>query len=181
MMRLWTFQPPTVLEDLRNGCSFCCNPLLSEQIQDFPDFRRSYDWMVKSMEARLTASQRPAGVSYPVWAWYVSYDAHRRPDRRFRMFNNCREQSLIEIEVSEDRVLLSDFDDWHCVLNNFPILPESFYENEESNGRGPYDLVDAMTREEVETTWESIFDVQGKAFIQACLWEIRPEDIVRCW
>lgn len=176
MMRLWTFQPPTVLEDLRNGCSFCCNPLLSEHIQDFPDFRRSYDWMVKSMEARLTASQRPAGVSYPVWAWYVSYDTHKRPDRRFRMFNKLSECRLAELEVDESRVLLSDYDDWHCVLNNIPLFRDERY----------YDMfyddwMWSMSRQEKSVTWNSIFDVSNSSFIQATLWKFDPQDVVKVW
>lgn len=178
-MRLWTFQPYEVFEKLQNGQIFRCDANKSELIQEF-EFKKSYDFMVESMKARLTHSQRPFGVKYPIWAWHTAYGAHKRPDRRFLMFNNRQEQHLIEIEVSSDRVLLSDFDGWHHVLNGSPLLPESFYEKE-LDSDDLYNSRETMSYAEIKTTWEDIFDVQRKEFIQASLWEVRPEDVVKYW
>jgi hypothetical protein len=60
------------------------------------------------------------GVKYPVWAWYVQEIKHKKLDLR----RECRENGssgekmvCIELVVPESQVVLSDFYDWHMVLN----------------------------------------------------------------
>jgi hypothetical protein len=72
--------------------------------------RPAYDWMVGQLEQRV--KNYPCN-KYPIWAWY-----HPKPDLRLSG-HLPRGTSGVRVEflVSSDRVLLSDFEAWHAVLN----------------------------------------------------------------
>lgn len=55
---------------------------------------------------------------------------------------NALIEALIEVELSENKVLLSDFQAWHYVLNDYPIID---HEDE---------IIDK------ELSWERIFDLE---------------------
>ena len=75
-------------------------------------FEQPYDWMVVQMQKRLGVSES----FYPIWLWTT------RPDLRTRGFLSKGDVGvLLEVEVDSSRVLLSDYDSWHCVLNWFEI------------------------------------------------------------
>lgn len=90
-------------------------PLEVTLAQEDPHFRRPYDWLVGHMVAR--GMTRPGPNVYPLWAWtteqrlrecYAAYEDEPAKDP---------EGVLVEIEVPDDQVLLSDYMLWHCVLN----------------------------------------------------------------
>ena len=61
----------------------------------------------------------PNGVSYPVWAWYMWEGVRKKPDLRRERWGNGWEGdrfACMEIDIPDDRVLLSDFDDWSLIL-----------------------------------------------------------------
>ncbi|GGG61298.1 DUF3841 domain-containing protein [Hymenobacter glacieicola] len=89
----------------------------------------SYDWMVQQMKTRLGISED----FYPVWAW------GERPDLRQRGFGTGG-LVLLRLEVNEARVLASDYNAWHYVLNGWHL---QLYDNE------PVDM---------EASWERVFD-----------------------
>ena len=73
-------------------------------------FRPAYDWMVGQLEQRVKNYPRK---KYPIWAWY-----HPKPGLRRSGHLPCGTSGVrIEFLVSSDRVLLSDFEAWHGVLN----------------------------------------------------------------
>ena len=82
------------------------------------EFLGSYVWMAAQMERRLSVP-RPSKSAMPIWAWYQWEGAIRRkPDLRAAGHlpegtNGVR----VECRVEDCRVLLSDFDLWHYVLN----------------------------------------------------------------
>lgn len=53
---------------------------------------------------------------------------------------------LLTIEVPDNLVLLSDFDYWHCVLNDGDII-------------FPIDDSAVYSEEEKQKSWENIFDI----------------------
>lgn len=75
---------------------------------------------------------------------------------------------LLTIEVADELVLLSDFDYWHCVLNDGEIIL-------------PYDDAAVYSEEEKRKSWENIFDiscsfdgeVHRSLSTQATMWEIK--------
>jgi len=98
-----------------------------------PDFINPYSWMMKQMKERLTEYKN----EYPIWLWI------KRPDlRRTGFLKKGTKAVLLEVEISDERVLLSDFHAWHYVLNRWTL------ENHEGEGI------------EIEKSWERIFDLE---------------------
>jgi hypothetical protein len=106
----------------------------------FKEFIDSYNWMMKQMSKRLINYQG----NYPIWLWLT------RPDLRQTGHLNKKERGvLLELELNEDEVLISDFMAWHTVLNNgFLALTE--VEDEMFEARKL-----SMTKEE---SWKRIFN-----------------------
>ncbi|KWX73525.1 DUF3841 domain-containing protein [Paenibacillus jilunlii] len=103
---------------------------------------RDYHWMMSQMKKRI-----PNYLGeFPIWLWT------EKPDlRRSGHFNGGTHAVSLEVEIPSEQVLLSDFDAWHCVLNDsFLALDEAeweaFYRNELK-----------MSKEE---SWERIFNLE---------------------
>jgi len=134
-------------------------------------FEKSYLWMSNQMEKRI--GHAPEGVIFPVWAWYQWEGKRKRPDMRIHGRNWGEKGTpivLLTIDVPEDCVLLSDFDYWHCVLNDGDII-------------FPYDETAVYSEAEKRRSWENIFYIDcsfdGEEHhiltTQATLWEIKRE------
>ena len=137
--------------------------------EDF--FEESYLWMADQMKKRIGPA--PEGVVFPVWAWYRFEGKRKRPDMR----THCRGWGdkgssivLLTIDVPEECVLLSDFDYWHCVLNDGEIIY-------------PFDETVVCSETEKRKSWENIFDIEctfdeeahENLCTQATMWEIKRE------
>ena len=114
-MVLWTVQPTTVVEELEKEGVYRCNPQKAPCLSD-GSFTNAYRWLVKQMYTIIGNS--PKGINYPVWAWYITDKKHQRPDMRKSAFRVFEPSCLIELEVPDNEVLLTDYNAWHCVLNN---------------------------------------------------------------
>ncbi|MEV7396700.1 DUF3841 domain-containing protein [Aeromicrobium sp. NPDC092404] len=154
------------------------------------DLAEGYEWMAGQMEQRLPTTGE--GI---VWMWAQG----RRAD--LKTMGLSRDDVLLRCRVPRDRVLVSHFSDWHCVLNRTllveslpgersdaygrrvePLLDE-FFERLDAHGltHAPVDTWPAYLREEVEASWLSIFEPcqwSGRDLLQATLHEIRAEDVV---
>lgn len=130
----------------------------------------SYRWMASQMKKRIGLP--PDGVEFPVWAWYQWDGMRKRPDmrREARASKKGVPLVLLTVDVPDDKVLLSDFLYWHCVLNNGDII-------------FPLDW-DAVYPEDVKRkSWENIFDIEctfdgeehHSLSTQATMWEIKQE------
>ena len=178
-MILWTLQPAEIFDLLQKEGIYRCDP---RQID--PDFAEAYDWLVKQMKKRI--GDPPAGTEYPVWAWHTQNWKHRKPDLRAERWccgSGGELYACIEIEIPDESVLLSDFDNWHCVLNRYLVSEteeedreqDAFYESLPENEKTEY----------MERNWERIFDIapfendwtsRGK-WVQAVFWELKKEQI----
>jgi hypothetical protein len=166
------------------------------------EFLGPYAWMARQMEHRLR-TPRPNKNAMPIWAWYQWEGLNRRkPDLRAAGHLAKSERGVrVELEVTDNRVLLSDFDLWHYVLNYW-YLPESETDGEAfeaklarvglsffgCNHQRP--LPHARYRQAIERSWERIFDTnwadrghaisspRKKKSIQAALWEVVLDDVV---
>lgn len=130
----------------------------------------AYRWLADQMKKRI--GRPPKNVEFPVWAWYQWDGMRKRPDMRChaRASEKGVPIVLLTVDVPDDKVLLSDFLYWHCVLNDDDII-------------FPFDL-DAVYPEEVKRkSWENIFDIEcsfdGEEHkylsTQATMWEIKQE------
>lgn len=129
---------------------------------------------------------RPDPDAAPLWAWARWVDskgrAHTRPDRRYPGFRNQYDGlELLHLRVDERRVLCTDFDQFHCVINNWPCAPldagtwppaecdrwlDGHWDDPPEKKRLQYRRNAIVNPERLPDRW-----------IQACLWTIAPHDV----
>lgn len=105
-------------------------------------FLDAYKWMMQQMKTRL----RKYNNEYPVWLW------PKRPD--LRMSSHLPKGTkgiLLQVNIPEADVLLSDFDAYHCILNDWFLLVND--KEEELFDKGKLDI-------SKEKSWERIFDLE---------------------
>ncbi|MDO4721018.1 MAG: DUF3841 domain-containing protein [Peptostreptococcaceae bacterium] len=166
-MILWTIQNETAYEKMKKtGVLRAEESCISDE-----SLKSSYVWMSNQMKKRV--GNAPEGVVFPVWAWYQWEGKRKRPDMRSHGRHWGEKGTpivLLTVDVPEHCVLLSDFDYWHCVLNDADII-------------FPYDESALYSEEEKRKSWENIFtidcsfDGEGHRSLttQATLWEIKSE------
>ena len=165
------------------------------------EFSGPYLWMAEQMERRLS-TPRPSKSAMPIWAWYQWEGKRCKPDLRATAHLPSGKQGVrLELQEADDRVLLSDFDLWHYVLNYW-YLPESekigeaFEKKLAEEGLSFFKcdherpLSHVQYRQAIERSWERIFDLKWadrrraiadppeKKSVQATLWEIVLSDVV---
>lgn len=185
-MIVWTNQPYSVYEQLMATGSFSCTPALAINLNDgFDDFARAYAWMIKQMKRRI--GQPPAGVTTPIWAWYRMNFQHRRPD--FRMDRDFDDQVCMEIEIDEAQILLSDFENWNFVLNDWYLAKVS-NEDDWNRQEAWFDQLPAAHQTRVkERSWQRIFDItpahgdwtRNGDCVQGCFWQLNRNQVRRAW
>src|SRR5438270_10978789 len=107
---LWTIQHPDQWK-LSESRGY----IISDEQYIEPSFIIAYDWLV----SKMNQLQNPYQAKFPVWAWYRYDDKNRRPDLRSSgHFQKGEKAILIEFETDTNEILLSDFDEWHMVLNS---------------------------------------------------------------
>lgn len=180
-MILWTIQPTEIMEVVNNTGSFTCDVSKSENYEDFKD---AYLWLVSEMDKRNIP--HPEGIDLPLWAWHTRDWKHKKPDLR-NIGLGCSGQKCvcIEFEIDDDKVLLSDYDNWHFVLNKW-WLDDSTCDKEweklhEWYDKQPYDVRNKLMVE----SWQKVFDIKpyendwfakGR-YVQATFWELKNEMI----
>lgn len=125
----------------------------------------------------------PNGVQYPFWAWALIDGVSKKPDLRRTEFNNYfGENVVLELEIPDTDVLLSDEENWHYVLNDW-------YLHDVNDENDKWEEVDAWfdslpSGEQgllKRKSWERIFDKHdadnGWNFVQATFWELKTEQV----
>ena len=174
-MQLWTIQTEGWFEDLMSK-----KKKFASYSRVWHDFKPHYKWMAQQMADRIGTN--PARC--PTFAWYRYDEKKRMPDLRScghlpRGIPGIR----LELEVEEERVLLSDFSMWHAVLN------QTYLAENERNDRVLEELHAAgkLTRKMMEASWKRIFDLKfgdwrswgkrSERAIQACIESVSIEQI----
>ena len=181
-MRLWTFQPIKIWNLIQDTGAYRCDPSKGSMIE--PEFQEKYRWLCGKMTERIGSP--PEGVELPVWAWYMQKGKHKKPDLRGERWvcgPSDVDYTCIELEIPDNQALLSDFDLWHSVLNNWLI---SYTEEEDNEIHKYYDTLSGDEQlEYMDKNWERIFDIsffendwihRGE-WVQATFWELRKEMI----
>lgn len=179
---LWTRQDRRMLEDLkRQGIFYVKREYIEAKNEDLTAyFLRLYDWFVQAASKKVP---QPEHRGYPIWC-SVSEDY---------MLREAAGNVLLKLAVDKERIVYFDSARWDMVLNHMYIS-----ENEadrkrfdtllKSRGiRNSFSLMDDSHRkfypdlaERVVQSWERIFEIRewNIFYVQANIWEIRPEDIV---
>lgn len=165
--------------------------LAGDSSRGWDEFQEAYDWMLRQMDQRGLPG--PAGSM--LWLWASITPRQLRDDAR-----RARDHILLTVRVPRERALISDFSDWHAVLNRFlhvALRPGENHEAWEIRRAAldddfrvraePYECLPITEwrqglRAELESSWEAIFDPEtwGEgASLQATMRELRADDVVR--
>lgn len=170
-MRLYTVQPKEVFEQLKEKGIFRCDKTKSEYLDETDHtndgFINGYNWLVKIMNERM---QNPNQVEYPIWAWYRRDGSNEYPDLNSIGLGYDKPAVMIEIEIPDEEVLLSDFDLWHSVLNRDFIYDEELTDWDN-------DIL-VPIGETLEESWLEIFKIENSKYVQATFWELKLENII---
>ena len=149
-------------------------------------WRHAYGWMRRQMQRQLGPA--PAAGFMPVWAWrWWRGPARPRPDLRHRGHLRAGTAGvLLTLELAPSRVLLSDFELWHYVLNGW-YLPAN-RADERRFARGAQRPPKVRARQ-IEDSWRRIFRIgelrppyghplRSRA-VQAVCWQLRLADVMQ--
>ena len=181
-MILWTIQPLEVWKELNEKGYYVCDTKRAPCIID-GSFVDAYEWLVTVMNERC---KKPSGVECPVWAWHTTNWEHKKPDLRKSCYGKKGEKCVcLEIEIPDDEVILSDFEEWHRVLND-SYCDSSLSEEEWEKELKWFDNLPRDDREKVKReSWMNIFDVtpfenewtvRGR-YIQATFWRLNLNNV----
>lgn len=152
----------------------------------------AYAWIERQLIKRV--GPPPQEDAAPLWGWFQCHDASRkRPDlRAVRHWYQPAEYVLIECELPEEGVMLSDYEAWHIILNGGYVRINEEDENEYRELRRqcdqtPSDSLGDKLRRRFYSSWDRVIDMEElteddwvpmeKRSIQACFWELRQEQI----
>ena len=214
LIDLWTFQDySTIKAKFRSHGRYQASISNSTWIDD-PGFMAAYRWMIWQMDQH--GVERPNSIVLdpnlitPIWAWVKwtddSSDGSResgipklKPDRNNQLFQLFYgdEHDLVHLRVPVERVLMSDFDLFHCILNAYEqvLWQSKSHDSDIQIPLIPFQEIWSQTPVEVysqtdeimlpDLIWDNFIVPVNESksfdetpFIQAVLWELLPEDVV---
>lgn len=172
-MRICTFQTQEVYNALISEGVVLVDPTKSVFLSD-PDwssFIPPYDWMRDQMRQRLPGYQG----GYPWWGL-----AEPTSDELHHWAGHGH---LLELDIPDELVLISHYDAWYCVLNNWNC---ALTEEEDAEFDAKWDNAsDPERMAAIQDTWQRIFDYQTlskttiwrESYRQACFEKLRLQDL----
>lgn len=171
-MRLWMIVEMPFLQVLRTR-----GEVIADGRRVWRDCRPAYRWMAAQMERRIGPPPRPR--AYPLWGWAQWSGPNRRPDMRSSGHLPRGTQCYrLTLDVPEQQVLLSDFSDWHMVLNN-GYLARTEAEADAFDAELLAAGISRQSRDyggftaRIEASWERVFDIDHVGLDPA--WNGSPE------
>jgi len=113
-MRIWSIQSREAWEHLNAH-----GHLEASKRHSTSSWPHAYDWMREQLTERVGEPSHSDAM--PLWGWYQwAGVAKKCPDLRFVRHHWGPEGNhvLIECELPNDQVLLSDHDAWHVIIGN---------------------------------------------------------------
>lgn len=116
-----------------------------------------------------------------------------KPDMRLNEFKDYTDD-LIHIRIPLNRIMLTDFEAWHCVLNEAPCPPASSESWSDKQWDEWFASTDKWSHERIASSWsnciitgsddvilEALRSKTQPAFIQATCWYLKPEDVIKVY
>ncbi|MFC0674584.1 DUF3841 domain-containing protein [Brachybacterium hainanense] len=165
--------------------------LIGEASRGEPLFQDAYSWMQRQMDDRMI----PGHAGGMLWLWASTSHRQLRTCAR-----RTRGDVLLTVTIAPERTLISEFSDWHAVLNQYlhvPVEPgmsdaawearwerlgADFEERADEFRSEPLERWPRALRTELESSWEAIFDPstwQAGRALQATVRELRSADVTR--
>ena len=190
-MRLYTFQPLWIVDTLKTTGYWRPEGTRQRLLAtlDTPDepcpFMVSYDWLGTYMLEQGRVPLRPVkDVMDLVWLWANRPELHTDGGSSFY----AEPHALLELEIPEERVLLTDFDIWHHPLNMWPVAPYAEVDAFQDKAPWEHRYTDPALLAELKATWPRVCDLAYCATIkegfdplavQATVFDISLKDVVR--
>lgn len=182
-VRLWTRQDKKALHVIESFGQYRNTEMyIREKFGDISNYFLSlYDWFVEQAAQKVPL---PRGVRYPIWC-SVAEEYMLRP---------TADEIVFEIEKDEEEVIYFDGMKWDLVLNHLYIPKDAAddaawnkhvsqlgVKNAHGFIEGPGAKLFPQERRTVMESWRRVFEIaEWDPFrLQANLWEIRKEEIVR--
>ncbi len=107
---------------------------------------------------------------------------HKRPDLRLKRFRNPVPEVRLDIRIPDGHVLLSDYETWHYVLNDWLLGTSICAEEWEKKNAWFNVLPKARQRAEKRRFWQRVTPFENAwkrrgMDIQATFWELCFEDV----
>ncbi len=163
-MKLFTIQPVEVLDIINKTGVFVPDPTKTLADYEYIDgcynpIYTAYRWLADVMRTKISNSPKD---EIPVWAW-VDYSDVDLLDWGEES-KNC---VIIHLEIPDDQVVLSNIDDWECIMLGLGVNVDDCSEGEEA----------------IRSTWPRCLRKRGEyskgEHIQATFWRIKREDVVK--
>ena len=191
-MRVYTIQTIGFYEELlQNGGAYC-----NRESETCKESKVQYDWMAEQMRKRIGEPPIPE-IKYPVWVWrqYNSKKDPMPPMSPKEIPDGQKEAVMLEMDVPDNEVLLSDLNLWILPLNHWAInkkredklLYKELGVYEEKHGKC-YEMHEypEEIRRKIFDSWERVVDLniydpymitskpQNRS-IQGTIWLLRKE------
>lgn len=170
-LTLYTFQPLFVWETLCDLGYY--HPFFIDELDpDLKNGAAEWDWSFLSAYTWLKNQMNKRGIVYEnnnshmIWAWHhwASYKK-TAPDKRYAsVYNYFKTEPyvMMELSIPKERVLLSDYDSWHFVLNYWYF--EKRRKSDKFVKEYNYYRIKPKNQEEIHPlmseSWEQIFDMK---------------------
>lgn len=164
MLRLYTFQTEDAFLKLQTE-----GYLVGRKELIDPYFIDGYDFMVKQMVKRIGLP--PYEGQYPMWAWYqnpevdnLEYGGHLEPGTK---------GVRLEIEIDPSQVVLSEFDNWHYVLNYWYLSTTNEDHDNFIREVNTCPMPEPY-HSQIVKSWEKIFELNASSdeYVQATFWKL---------
>lgn len=186
-MKLWTIQPIHVYQLILETGAYRCETEKCQYLH-VPAFDTAYRWLAEQMRERI--GPPPDGTEFPVWAWHTWDWKHIKPDMRRSEFKYFKTHHvLLELEIPDEQVLLTDHGTWHFAIND-SYFGDAKNDAEFDEEMAWFDTLpaDVQTQKKRES-WTKIMDVtpvdtdwaKNGQYIQATFWELRRDNIKKVW
>ncbi len=172
-MRLFSLQSSDVWNTLKTEGVYRALKSKAEFLKDPDDFQifgKAYEYITDIM--LLKGIDKPLHYDFekntPIWAWFW-HNGKNFVDLRMETRVNKPGSVCIELEIPDDKVLLSGYEIWHMPLNN-GYISDDFWTDCESLENI------ARSQAEIENSWIKCFEpefLKHESFIQATFFEMK--------
>ena len=187
-MRIWTIQTAAAWHYLNEHG--CLQATYQHQSGDWP---KAYDWICHQLTERVGPPPLPKSV--PLWGWYQwAGEKQRRPDLRTvrHYWKPPGQYVLMECELPDAAVMLSDFHAWHSILNNQYVGisdedAEAYFATRKQYDVMPSEGLAEHLRTTFYESWERVIDMDvltepdwhamKEKSIQACFWQLDLDQV----
>jgi hypothetical protein len=128
-------------------------------------FCKSYEWLKEQMLKQNIFYKK--NNQHLIWSYYQWYGKKKIPDKRFSSVFEFYDEPfvMLELEVDDQRVCLSDYSAWHSVLNYWYLDDEKNCEqfinlDERNNYYKNKPLKNEVMHQKLQESWLNIFNME---------------------